>query len=203
LRKIKHGLAIAGLVLVVGVGRFAAADIVTTEEALADKVLGNPDAPITIIEYSSLTCPHCASFHKNTLPELRKQYLETGKAKLIYRDFPFDGAALRASMLARCSGDGRFFGFLDVLFKTQETWARAADPMKALEQVGRMGGLSAADVESCMKDEALMDGILRMRMRGEREFRIESTPTFIVNGKSFSGALPFDEFESKLKSLSQ
>ncbi len=178
----------------------ALAESVSTEEALVEMVMGDADAPITIIEYASLTCPHCAAFHRETLPELKKQYLDTGKAKLIFRDFPLDGAALRAAMLARCGGKERFFPFVDVLLKTQNTWSRAKDPVAALTQVGRMGGLSKDEIEACLKNEALMDGILRIRLDGQNEFDVSSTPTFIINGKKVAGALPFAEFEKLLKS---
>ncbi len=119
-RPIAMMLAVAGVVLAAG---FQAAPALAgaKDYALGDMVIGNSDAPVTIIEYASFTCPHCANFHANTLPELKKVWLDSGKAKLIYRDFPFDQRALRAAMLARCAGPKRYFAFVDVLYKQQKT----------------------------------------------------------------------------------
>ena len=201
MRKSLQRLAFVAVILVLpAVTPGAVAETVSTEEALSEKVMGAADAPNVIIEYASLTCPHCAAFHRDTLPELKKQYLDTGKAKLIYRDFPLDGAALRASMLARCSGDSRYFRFVDTLFKTQNSWSRSNDPVAALTQVGRMGGLTKDEIDACLKNEALMDGILEIRLGGQQEYDVSSTPTFIINGRKVSGALPFAEFEKYLTS---
>ena len=122
-----------------------------------EMVLGDPNAPVTIIEYSSLTCPHCASFHINTLPQVKERYIDTGEARLFYRDFPFDRASLLAAAIARCAGRERFFVFLDVLFRTQDAWSRDPDPAKALAKVGRLGGLSNEAIDACFADQALLD----------------------------------------------
>ena len=116
-----------------------------------DRVLGKADAPITIIEYASLTCPHCADFDKEVLPELKTKYIETGKAKLVYRDFPLDQWAMRAAMLARCAPADKYFSFIDVLFQNQITWATAKDPMAALEKIGKLGGVSSEQFNACME----------------------------------------------------
>lgn len=167
-------------------------------DPLADRVLGDPDAPVTIIEYSSLTCPHCAAFHRETLPVFKERYIDTGQVKLIYRDFPFDAVALRAAMLARCANPDRYFGVLDVLFKSQERWSRAEDPVKALAQIGRLAGVGEEEFQACMSNEALMDGVLNLRLEGERTYSISSTPTFIItsNGRTerVVGAQPIDAF---------
>src|SRR6185312_15839778 len=102
-----------------------------------DHVLGKADAPITITEYASLTCPHCAEFDRDTLPKIKKNWIDTGKAKLVYRDFPLDQLALRAAMLARCAPPDRYFAFINTLFQSQDTWARSSDPEQALERIGR------------------------------------------------------------------
>src|SRR5271170_2235265 len=135
-----------------------------------DHVLGKADAPITIIEYASLTCPHCAEFNKEIIPELKAKYVETGKARLIYRDFPLDQWALRASVLARCAPSDKYFGFIDVLFQNQETWATAKDPMAALEKIGKLGGVSSERFNACMQDRALQDAVLAQSLQGQKEF---------------------------------
>lgn len=154
----------------------------TTAEMLQDRVLGDPNAPITIYDYSSLTCPHCAAFHTETLPELKEQYIDTGKAKLVYRDFPFDAVGLRAAMLARCSPPERYYGFLDVLFRSQQSWSRAQDPMQTLAQTGKLAGVSQQAFEACMANQELVDGILKRRLEAEQRFEINSTPSFVIVG---------------------
>lgn len=159
-----------------------------------DMVLGVPSAPITVIEYSSLTCPHCANFHANTLPQIKQNYVDAGKVRLVYRHFPFDQPALMAAALAECAGRDRFFNFLDVLFGAQNSWARSADPIAALTSIGRLGGLKAEAIAACFNDNALLDRILSSRIEGAKEFDIDSTPSFIVNGEKLVGAQPYERF---------
>src|SRR5689334_23792973 len=111
-----------------------------------DHVLGKADAPVTIIEYASLTCPHCAAFDRETLPKLKEKWIDTGKAKLVYRNFPFDKPALQAAMIAACAPSDRYFNFIDVLFQQQQQWATAQDPVAALTRIAKLGGLSDAQV---------------------------------------------------------
>ncbi|HSK39478.1 MAG TPA: thioredoxin domain-containing protein [Arenibaculum sp.] len=152
----------------------------TTAEMLQDRVLGDPNAPTTIYDYSSLTCPHCAAFHTETLPDLKEQYIDTGKAKLVYRDFPFDAVGLRAAMLARCSPPERYYGFLDVLFRSQQSWSRAEDPMQTLAQTGKLAGVSQQEFDACMDNQELVDGILKRRLEAEQRFQVGSTPSFVI-----------------------
>jgi protein-disulfide isomerase len=166
-----------------------------------DRVLGKPDAPITIIEYASLTCPHCAAFNKDILPELKTRYVDTGKAKLIYRDYPLDQWALKAAMLARCAPADKYFSFIDVLFQNQVTWATAKDQLAALERIGRLGGISAEQFNTCMQNRALEDAVLAESLRGQKEFDVQSTPTIIVNGKKVDNPLTFADFDKILKPL--
>ncbi len=170
----------------------------TENDPLSERVLGDPDAPITILEYSSLTCPHCATFHAQTLPELKKQYIDTGKAKLMFRDFPFDAVGLRASMLARCSNPDRYFGFLDVLFKSQDKWARAQDPLKALAQTGKLAGVGQEQFDACMANETLINKLLERRMEAEQKYQVNSTPSFIISKgdvtERVEGAQPLEVF---------
>jgi len=168
---------------------------------LPDMILGDPDAPIEIIEYSSMTCPHCAAFHVNTLPELKAQYLDTGRAKLVFREFPLDRVALAVSVIARCNGEERFFDFVDVMFRTQEQWARSEDPLAEIKKIVRMGGQDPAMVDTCLEDQALIDGILAIRLAGDEQYEINSTPTFIVDGESLAGNMSFEKFDELLSDL--
>lgn len=178
------------------------AETAKQEDLLAEMVMGKADAPVTIIAYESMTCPHCASFHANTLPRLKKTYIDTGKVKFIMRDFPFDQVALRAHMMARCSGKDRFFGMVEVLYRSQESWSRAQNPMAALAGVGRMSGLSQADFDACVKNKELFDFIVRRIKEGREKYGIKSTPSFIIGNKlAIVGAQPFEEFEKVLEPL--
>jgi len=164
-----------------------------------DRVLGKAEAPVTIIEYASLTCPHCAAFEAETLPKIRAEWIDTGKAKLIFRDFPFDNSAFQAAVLARCADPDKFYGFIDVLFKSQANWGHSKDPGASLIQIGKLGGVTEARFKSCQEDKALTDGILNGRLYAEQVLKVDSTPTFFINGKKLAGALPYDKFNEALK----
>ncbi len=179
----------------------AVAAMASTEEALAEKVLGKGDAPITILAFESLTCPHCATFHKRTLPRLKKEYIDTGKAKLIFSDFPLGPLAAVASMVARCAGDERHFAMIEVMFKTQASWSRSPEPMKELSKIARMGGLSQSEFEACTRNEALFKGIRDRKNKAMEAHDITSTPTFIINGKKLVGAQPFEVFDKLMKPM--
>ena len=193
------------VVLLLGLSPLAAPDAraveVPLEQALAERTMGKADAPITIIEYASLTCPHCKDFDTETLPKVKAAYIDTGKAKLVYRDFPLDGLALRAAALARCAPAERYFPLIDILFKQQDSWSRAKDPLDALAKIGRLAGMSQDLVDACLKSDKLMDGIVNIRMGGEQQFKVDSTPTFIINGTRVNGFMPFEEFDKVLKPL--
>ncbi|GBD44666.1 hypothetical protein HRbin40_02156 [bacterium HR40] len=150
-------------------------------------VVGDPAAPVAIIEYFSLTCPHCAAFHRETLPALRARYLDTGKVKLILRDFPLDRYALFAALLAHCAGPERYPAFVDVFLETQEQWARATDPLAALKQIAQLGGLPPERAEACLADQAMIDAVLKMRLEGEKVHGVRSTPSFVIGGKLYAG----------------
>jgi len=159
-----------------------------------DKVMGSPDAPVTIIEYASFTCSHCADFHTDTLPQLKERFIEPGTVRLVFRDFPLDGVALRAGMLARCAGDETYFDFIDAVFASQRQWLTAEDPVAELVGMSRMMGMSPDAIEACLQDEALADRILALRVAANERYGIEATPTFVVNGEVVSGNLPPDSF---------
>jgi protein-disulfide isomerase len=171
----------------------------TTEEMLADRVLGNPKAPITIVEYFSMTCSHCARFHNETLPELKKAWIDTGKAKLVMRDFPIDRVALHAAVLARCLGPERYAPFVETLMKTQDTWIKTPDPRQALNTTARLAGLTREKAEACAADTKLVDGILSRQLDAQNKYKVDSTPSFVINEKLYPGAMPFKEFDRILK----
>ena len=166
-----------------------------------DRILGNKDAPITIIEYASLDCPHCAAFEQGTLPEIKKNWIDTGKARLVMRDFPLDGVALHAALLARCAPPDKFYGFIDVLFRTQDGWARSSDPAASLERIAKLGGMSGDQFTACMKNDALQNQILAGRIEAQKQFNVQSTPTFIINGSEFVGDWPYADVDAVLKSV--
>jgi protein-disulfide isomerase len=178
--------------------------LVLTESSAAEpqeQSLGDPQAPVTIIEYASLTCPHCAQFHTEVLPELKERYIAPGKVRLIYRDFPLDQNALAAAALAHCAGSDRYFSFLDVLFETQASWARAEDPIAALKRLGKLGGLSEEQMDACFADQELADGILRTRLEGQNEHQVDSTPTLVIDGETYAGARNIEELSAVIDPL--
>ncbi|HSA79997.1 MAG TPA: DsbA family protein [Geminicoccaceae bacterium] len=192
------------LVAVLGLWTLVWLPLVLGESSAAeieDRVLGDPNAPVTIIEYASLTCPHCAQFHEEVLPQLKERYIAPGKVRMIYRDFPLDQRALTAAALAHCAGPERYFGFLDVLFQTQESWARANDHLAALKRLGKLGGLSEAEMDACFADEELTNRILQTRLDGQNQHEISSTPTFVIDGKTYSGGRDIEEFGALIDPL--
>ncbi|WP_374443502.1 DsbA family protein, partial [Stella sp.] len=173
----------------------------TVDAMMADRVIGKPDAPVTIYEFASLTCVHCAAFHKDTLPKLKENWLDTGKAKLVFRDFPLDGLALRAAMMARCLPPERYFPVVDILFKNQDNWSRARDPLAALSGIGRLSGLSQDAFDACMKNEELQKAVLARAFEGQQQYRIEATPSFVIQGELFRGAASYEELDRVLKKV--
>lgn len=190
-------LLLAGLLAVPALAQTA------PDPRLQDMVLGQAEAPVTIIEYASLTCPHCASFHAEVLPAIKKEFIDTGKAKLIFRDFPLDQVAFAGAILARCAGPEKYFTYLNVLFAQQRQWASAKDPMAALKQIARLGGMPAEQFDKCLADKPLGDYILAQRLEGNQKFNVNSTPTLIINGKAESGVPSLDELRKKLNALAK
>ena len=164
------------------------------EKMLAERFQGKSDAPVEVIEYASLTCPHCAAFHNGPWPALKKEYVDTGKVKMIYRDFPTDQMALAASMIARCAPEDRYFGIIELMFRTQDNWRRSTNPREDLANIGRLAGMSLATIEACMRNQAVYDGVMKQRNVGIKKHNIDSTPTLIVNGKKIEGGLALEEF---------
>lgn len=162
---------------------------------LGEKALGDPDAPVVIIEYASMTCPHCASFHQNAFPELRREYIDTGKVYHIFREFPLDPLATAAFMLGRCLDDNRYFAFISALFARQQTWAGSDNPEEALFQMARQAGFSRESFNECLTNQEILDGVNWVKDRAAERFDVRSTPTFFINGEIVRGALPFSEFQ--------
>lgn len=171
--------------------------------SIPDMVLGKAEAPITIIEFSSLTCPHCATFHTDTLPKIKQEWIATGKAKLVYRDFPLDGVAMGGAMLARCLPPERYFAFLEVLFGSQRQWAYAKNPLNALQNLARFAGIPDDQFKQCLTDNAVMAAIQAKQKDAEAKYKIDSTPQFVIDGKVLPGALPYEEFDKALKAASK
>jgi protein-disulfide isomerase len=171
--------------------------------APSDRILGNPNAPITIIEYASMTCPHCAHFTDEVLPDLKKKWIDTGKAKLVLRDFPLDGEAVHASMIARCAPPDRFYAFVDTFFADQDKWVTAPDYQAALTRLAALGGMSKADVNKCLADNALENQILNSRLVASKQLDVNATPTFFVNGAKYTGEPTVAGFDKVLSGLAQ
>lgn len=169
-----------------------------------DMVMGADNAPITIIEYASITCPHCAALHVNVMPRLKAEYIDTGKLKLVFRDFPLDRIALNAAMLARCAGPERFFTFLDVFFTQQPNWLRGNSPdqiMGSLRRLARTGGMTEGAMDACLANPEMQNAVLQQSMTGERVHKVEATPTLVINETVYRGGQTFEELDKILKPL--
>jgi protein-disulfide isomerase len=163
---------------------------------LPDLVIGKADAPSTILEYASMTCPHCAQFQVEVMPRVKAKYIDTGKAKYILREFPLDNLAVAAFMLARCAGDDKYYPMVDALFSTQATWAvPGAEAKDKLLQVARQAGISKDQFDKCLSDKDLFNKIVEVRTRGNEEFQVDSTPTFFIDGKRLKGDHQLKDFE--------
>ena len=147
-----------------------------------------------MIEYASLGCPHCAAFHRDTYPKIKKEYIDTGKLRMIFRDFPLGTPALAAAMVARCSGHTRYFGFVDLLFKSQAQWSRSDNVVAELSKVARFGGMSETDVQACLQNQQLLNSIQAGAQKAQEEHDVRSTPTFIIGGETIPGAADYEEF---------
>ena len=166
-----------------------------------DRILGNPEAPITIVEYASLTCPHCAHFTNDVLPELKKKWIDTGKAKLVLRDYPLDEPALRAAIIARCAPPDRYYAYVDTFFGSQEKWVTARDYRDALARLVKLGGMGRDEFDKCLNNTALENKIVEGRLIASKELDVNSTPTFFINGIKFTGAPTLEEFDKVLSGV--
>ena len=175
--------------------------IVDTIEALQSQTMGNESAPIKMIEFASLTCGHCAKFHNEVFPKLKKDYIDNGKIYFTYQDFPLDKFALKASVIARCSGKEKYFSFLKVLYKKQKDWTSSQDPFKSLLKIAKLGGLKNDEIKVCVSNKSIEDGILKNRLNSTKKFEIKATPTIYINGKKYDGDLTYEALKLKLDSL--
>ena len=171
--------------------------------AIEDMVLGDANAPITMIEYASYTCPHCGSFHQNTYPQLKADYIDTGRVKFIFREVYFDRFGLWASMIARCGGQERFFGITDLMFKTQADWTRAGEPVAIadeLRKIGRLAGLNDEELNSCLQNEESAKTLVEWFQANAARDEINSTPSFLINGTKY-GNMSYSEMKSLLDGM--
>src|SRR5882762_3044758 len=163
-----------------------------------DRILGKADAPITIIEYASLTCPHCAHFTVDVLPKLKQKWIDTGKAKLVLRDFPLDEPALRAAMVVRCAPPDKFYPLVDTFFAQQENWVTSRDYRAALEKLAKLAGIGDKQFKTCTEDKKLEDQVVQSRLTAAQQLGVNSTPSFFIDGKKFEGAPTFEAFDQQL-----
>jgi protein-disulfide isomerase len=160
--------------------------------------LGNPAAAVTVIEYASLTCGHCGAFHTSTFKELQAKYIDTGKIRFIFREYPFDALAEAGFMLARCN-ENVYFPMVSALFSAQSNWVRAEKPSEAMFQISRQAGFTQEQFNACLQDQAVLDKIRAVRTKAADEFKVESTPTFFINGKKYTGNMSADVFSALIE----
>jgi protein-disulfide isomerase len=178
------------------------ADDVAEPVSLPQMALGPADAAVTVTEYASITCPHCAAFNQNTFPKIKAAYIDTGKIRYVFREFPLDPVAAASSVLSRCIADGdaeKYFAVTDVLFR--QDWSRWTKPRDTLNQVGKDAGLDEDQVRDCLKNEALFNRIVADRIYANAKLGIKLTPTFLINEDRIEGNAPFEEFDRRIKAL--
>jgi protein-disulfide isomerase len=163
---------------------------------LGEMSIGDEKAPITVIEYASMTCPHCAHFSETTFPELKKRYIDTGKVRFIFREFPLDQLAAAGFILARCAGPDKFFPLVETLFAQQRDWV-VQRPLAPLMAIAKQAGLSQQAFEACLDNKEMLEGMEKVRNQAAEKFGVNSTPTFFVNGKRLAGALSIEEMEKE------
>lgn len=168
----------------------------TPDEGLEEHTLGPATARVTLIEYASLTCPHCATFHNEVVPRLKERYVESGQMRLVFRNFILNVVDAGASMMARCAPNDRFFPIIEVLFQQQRVWAASNDPVTALFNIGRQAGFTQESFERCLRDQTLLDRLNLARDRAQQRFGVNTTPTLFINGQMYRGALRLEQIES-------
>ena len=187
----KVAVRLFALVMFLVAGTARAADIA---EFPIDQILGDASAPVTILEYASLTCPHCAHFHENTLPRLKAEWIDTGKVKMIYRDFPTPPAdlSLGASMITQCAGKDRYFGVLGLLFKSQAKWGASDQPLTEIKRVVRLAGMTGEQVDACLNRQEIADAINARAQAASTTYGIDSTPSLVIGGKVIGGGESYE-----------
>ena len=199
-RKLLFGLA-SGLALIAGQIPAWAIDLEKLNEPseAGEMVLGSPDAKVTIIEYASASCPHCAKFHKETFHLLKRDYIDTGKVRLVFREYPHNPQAVAAFMLARCAPSDKYFPLIEAIFATQESWLKA--PKDGLFKLARFAGFSPEAFEACMNNRVIAREIVAVQKKAKTEFGVRGVPAFFINGELFSGALSIDKMKSIIDPL--
>jgi protein-disulfide isomerase len=182
-------------------GGDASPDELAVQGPLKDMPLGDEKAPVTVYEYASMTCPHCARFQNDVFPHIKSTYIDKGKIRWILREFPLDPRAAAGFMLARCAGDQKYHAMIDVLFAQQASWAfvDASQVLPALTQIAKQAGFTQEQFESCLKDKSLYDGVMAIKQRASDTFKIDGTPTFFINGKRYSGELTAADFDKAVE----
>ena len=170
-------------------------------ERPGDMALGDPDAPVTVIEYFSLTCPACRHFHLTIYKRLKPDYVDSGKVRFVWRDYPLNQPAVEAAILAHCAGRDRYFAFVDVLFQTFDDWAGDRNYAEKLAQIGELGGVSRDRFDACLADKALENGMFQSMAAGQAEYQISGTPTVIVNGEKYEDWMRYEAFAQHIDRL--
>jgi protein-disulfide isomerase len=198
-RAFTAALSLTGLAALVGFSPLRLISDAFAQGASASDV----SKPVSLTEYASMTCPHCAAFNEAVFPKIKSEYIDTGKIRYVFREFPLDIKAAAGSMLARCiaKGDGgKYLAVVDMLFKQQNDWVMK-NTTETLTRIGKQAGLSQQNVEDCLKDQALLDKIAADQKFASEVLKVNSTPTFFVNGEMIKGETSFEEFDKKIKSL--
>jgi protein-disulfide isomerase len=207
-REVIHGLALTGIVAALPRAAWAATetqnypiDQLMAPPPLPDMWMGAEGAPVTMIEYASMTCTHCAAFHAETYPVLKSKYIDTGKVRFVLREFPLDPLAAAGFMLARCAGPDKRNALVDLLFSQQKNWAFVDKPVEALAATVKQAGITQSSFESCLKDQKLYDQVNAEREQASTKFGVNATPTFYINGKKVSGELSPADLDKTLEPL--
>lgn len=194
-------------VLAFGLPRFAEAEDQPAAPEVPDMALGDPNAPVTVVEYAMFSCPHCADFNRDVFPQVQKAYIDTGKVRWVFREVYFNKPGLWAAMIARCAPQERYFGIADLVFSSQAKWMMNPDGsvrsdasmMEELFRIGRQAGMTDAQMQACMQDRAFAEALVATYQKNAAADHIDATPTFIMNGKNVgSGYMGWDEFKSKI-----
>jgi protein-disulfide isomerase len=197
---IRGAVAFAGIAGFAPMG-FADVDVAKLNEPspIGEMTMGPDDAKVTVIEYASASCPHCANFYKTTFPELKKQYIDTGKIRFVFREFPHNDAGLAAFMIARCAPKEKYFPLVDTFFQTQDSWLQ--NPAEGLFKIAQLAGFTKASFDACLKNESVAKGIMGVRDRAANEFGVTGIPTFFINGQVLNGETNIDKFKGIIDPL--